>query len=527
MGRTRRLSQTVAAMTVVTFAGQMLALLRESAVAAKFGANAPLDAYLLAILVPNAILLLVQSGLTMAFIPLVASQAAGRDGDSDRETSNLINCVLVILAGVVVLAIVCADAVVGVLAPSLPPDTRALTVRMYRPLMLTTMLGGASALLTAVLNVHRNYIIPSLFSVILNAATILCLVLLADRLSIYALVVATIGGFGLQAVLLIYLLPSVHKHQWILRFTDPLLTRLFVLSGPAVLTLGLQQGIVFVDRAMAVQLGVGSVALLNYASRLTLFVLPLLMGAISAIILPEISLETAKGNDVGARDLGTTTLRYTLVVAAPVGALLFILRTPLLRLAFEHGSFTPADTVLTAGPMGFYTITLVAVCLREVVIRLFYAGQDTLTPLWSGAVRALVNVVLNVLLARSIGIAGIALANATAIVIDVLMMTWVLRERWNVPIGWRFPTKVAVATVCCGAAAYWTYDIVARAIDASAWVALGGELLCAGVVGVLGYCAASYAAGLTETWSLVAKGLASVTSWTPGQSATLTSRDVQ
>jgi putative peptidoglycan lipid II flippase len=515
-------------MTVVTFAGQMLALLRESAVAAAFGASAPLDAYLLAILVPNAILLLVQSGLTMAFIPLVAIQAAeGNARDSDRETSNLINCILVILAGVVVLAIVCADAVMGALAPSLQADMRALTVRMYRLLMLMTMLGGASALLTAVLNVHRTYIIPSLFSVILNAATILCLVLLADRLSIYALVVATISGFGLQALLLIYLLPSVHKHQWTLRFTDPLLTRLFLLSGPAILTLGLQQCIVFADRAVAVNLGVGSVAMLNYASRITMFGLPLLMGAMSVIILPEVSRETAKGNAVAARDMGMRTLRYALVVAAPVGALLFILRTPLVRLAFQHGSFTPAETALTTGPMGFYTITLVAVCLREVIIRLFYAGQDTLTPLWSGAVRALVNVVLNVVLARFIGIAGIALANATAICIDVLMMTWVLRGRWNVPAGWRFLTKVAAATLCCGAAAYWTYDIVARVIDVSAGLALCGALLCAAAVGGLGYCAASYAAGLPETWSLVTKGLASVSSAKRGQPAALTSSDAQ
>lgn len=508
-----RVGRTVAYITAFTLLGQILALGRESVIAAKFGAGALTDAFLLAILMPNAILLLVQNGLLMAFIPIVAEAVANQNEDNTRRVvSNLINCVMLILGILSLIIIVGADTIIIGLAPTLPPDIHALTVRMFQMLTMITLLGGAAALLTGVLNVYRVYVIPSLFGLILNGATIVGIILLADKLSINALVLSTISAYALQIFLLTASMRSIHKYQLIIDFKDPTLKKMLQLAWPAVFTLILQQVIVFADRAIAVQLGVGNVAALNFASRITLFFPPLLVGAVSSIVLPELSRETAQGNWDRTKGMALSILRYMLFIAVPVGAVLFILRRPIIVLAFERGAFTNAATELTEGPMGFYTITLVAVCLRELVVRFFYASHDTVTPLLSGGLRTALNFGLNIILARFMGVGGIALANAIAICIDVLIMMAVLSIKWRLSIRLSFPIKLVIATVVLCALSSLTYQLFAGFRLSATWPVYALSIAISAVSGGLGYWTASVLLNIPESKNIVVAGIARIRS---------------
>ena len=66
------------------------------------------------------------------------------------------------------------------------------------------------------------------------------------------------------------------------------------------------------------------------------------------------------------------------MIPAAVG--LFVLATPIVRLVFEHGAFTPGDTVITALALRLYLIGLPFAAIDLLLVYAFYAQQDTLTP---------------------------------------------------------------------------------------------------------------------------------------------------
>ncbi len=71
----------------------------------------------------------------------------------------------------------------------------------------------------------------------------------------------------------------------------------------------------------------------------------------------------------------------------PAAVGLFVLAEPVVRMLFEHGSFGPQSTWLTARALSFYAPGLMVFCLAKVFVPAFYALQDTRTPVRSGSAR--------------------------------------------------------------------------------------------------------------------------------------------
>jgi putative peptidoglycan lipid II flippase len=97
--------------------------------------------------------------------------------------------------------------------------------------------------------------------------------------------------------------------------------------------------------------------------------------------------------------------------------------------------------------MACYTLTLLSLSLRELIVRFFYAAHDTITPLLTGTIRTIINLSLNIVLSQWIGISGIALANALAITSDVFILRIIVRRKWGLPSSTAFGLKVAVALI--------------------------------------------------------------------------------
>lgn len=441
------LVSTAIAMTSLTLLGQFAAVLRESIIAAKFGATSITDAYYLAIMIPNAFFLLVQNGLMMAFIPLLTQTLIKESEDRAWQMSSiLINKILIAISSISLVIAAFADPIVSVLAPTLSLEMHMLTVRMLRILMSVSILGGLVALLSGILNVYRAYKIPRLFGLVLNGTMVIVIVLLADLIFTYTLVIATICAYLVQITICIFSLRKVQKYQFRIRSKDPLFTKVLQLSGPVVLTLIFQQIIVFVDRAVAVRLGIGNVAALNFATKLVLVGVPLISGAISTIMLPEMSRSVASNDLQHMKKFASTVLRYTIFIAFPIATLMFVLRQPIIFLVLQRGAFTEIASSLTADAMKFYTITLLGLSLRELTVRCFYALNNTHAPMLSGLLRMIVNLILIFILAPILGIGGIALASAIAVVLDVLVMLKILSRRWKISLDINFLLKLFLAT---------------------------------------------------------------------------------
>jgi len=112
-----------------------------------------------------------------------------------------------------------------------------------------------------------------------------------------------------------------------------------------------------------------------------------------------------------------------------------LLRTPLIRLLYEGGSFTAQSTQMVAWALLWYALGLVGHSLLEVIVRAFYALHDTRTPVMVGVLAMSLNVAFSFVYARLFSVwgwmphGGLALANTLATLLEMSILILLLRRR--------------------------------------------------------------------------------------------------
>ena len=102
--------------------------------------------------------------------------------------------------------------------------------------------------------------------------------------------------------------------------------------------------------------------------------------------------------------------RVGLALPATLG--LMVLSEPIVRLLFQHGAFTAADTAATAQALMWLALGLPAHVLVKALSPAFFAREDTLTPLWATLKGFAVAIAAAVVLGHVYGAGGIAAAIA-------------------------------------------------------------------------------------------------------------------
>jgi len=87
---------------------------------------------------------------------------------------------------------------------------------------------------------------------------------------------------------------------------------------------------------------------------------------------------------------------------------LIVLSEPVVRMLFEHGAFTAADTSATSRALMWLALGLPANVLVKALSPAFFAREDTMTPLLATLKGVIFAIVLSVLLGHWFGAQGIA-----------------------------------------------------------------------------------------------------------------------
>jgi putative peptidoglycan lipid II flippase len=181
---------------------------------------------------------------------------------------------------------------------------------------------------------------------------------------------------------------------------------------PVLLSSVVASGGLLVDQSMAAALSSGSVSALAYAGRFVNVVLTLLAGAISTAVVPHLSRMIAVEDWEGCRHTIRTWIRATAMIAVPIALALIVGSRWLVRVAYQHGAFHAADTAVVAPVLVMYAIQIPFFVSSRVYYRFLVAMRRTDLILYCGIINLALDIVLNLVLMRWFGVAGIALATS-------------------------------------------------------------------------------------------------------------------
>jgi len=413
----KRLARDVLLMALATGISRVFGLFRDVAIADRFGAGSSYDAFLIAFFLPHFLRgLLAEGALSTAFIPVFTdSLVVGKD--ANRFASNVLSLLLLLFPIVVAAGILFAPTYLSFLASGFAEEELHLAISLSRLLFPFIALVGFSAVFMGILNGYRRFFVPSLAPVLFNLGMITGALILSPRLPnpIFGLGFGVlIGGAGQ----LLIQIPALYRAGFRFHFTllplHPGVRKMTRLMAPAILGLAVVQINLLVDNKLASHLGEGGISSLQYAMRL--FQLPLGMFAVSiaSALLPRFSAALAHGdNDRFSKHLGEgISAAAFMLLPAVVG--LYVIGGDVIRLLFEHGSFTPAATLRTAHVLSFYLIGLFFYGLVSIFTRAFYACSQTLVPVIASACAVGANIAFDLLLVGPMREAGLAFATSIA-----------------------------------------------------------------------------------------------------------------
>lgn len=202
-----------------------------------------------------------------------------------------------------------------------------------------------------------------------------------------------------------------------------------MLALPVIVGVSVNQINVLVDRTIASQVAEGGITALNYVSRLNGFVQGIFVLSITTALYPMISKMAAENNMDGLKNSVSEAISgiNLLVIPATVGSMIFA--EPVVMLLFNRGKFDDQAIVMTSVALFYYSVGMIGFGLREVLSRAFYSLQDTKTPAINAAIAVGMNIILNIILSRWMGIGGLSLATSISAIFCTVLLFISLRRK--------------------------------------------------------------------------------------------------
>jgi putative peptidoglycan lipid II flippase len=162
----------------------------------------------------------------------------------------------------------------------------------------------------------------------------------------------------------------------------------------------------------------GSVASLNYGNKLVGMATEIGSMALATAVLPHFSVMVARRDWSSIRRTLRVYVRLIVLTALPATVILILLSKAIVRILFERGAFTAADTSLVATIQVLYLLQVPFVMVGMLFVRLASSLQRNQILLWGAGITLPLNVVLNLTLMRWLGVAGIALSTSLVFVVS-------------------------------------------------------------------------------------------------------------
>lgn len=442
--------------TIAALLGRLLGWVRLVVIGSQFGASRELDAYFAAFRIPDAIFQLVVAGaLASALIPVfTAYRARDQEREAWRLASSVMNLVVIVLAAASLLMAIFAPLIVPIVTPGFDVPTTELTVRMTRVMLLSPVFIGMGAVVSGILNSYERFTIPALAPLVYNAVIIAAAVFLVPYLGVEGLAVGVaVASLAHLLVQLPDLAAVGQRYDLTIGLSHPGVRRVAWLMGPRTLGLAAGQLNFIVSTVLASGLQEGSITAYNYAFQLSQIPVGVIGVSIAIALFPGLSRDAALGNVGEIRRQVSGSMRLLLFVAAPLTAIMVVLREPLTAVFFQYGLFSATSAARTADALAFFSLALGAHIVVHVVTRAFYAMQDTKIPVLWAFVAVVINVPLMVWLVGPMGIDGLALALSISATLEVLGLIWSLRRRIESVDGARIATSALRSGIAALAAA--------------------------------------------------------------------------
>ncbi|WP_407157224.1 murein biosynthesis integral membrane protein MurJ [Bradyrhizobium sp. STM 3557] len=405
-------------MTVLsgTLVSRLLGFIRDSLIAALLGAGPIADAFLAAFQLVNVIRRLLTEGALNA--SLVPAWLRLQRHEGPAAAAAFAGRVLgTVSSGLIVATILLAFAmplVMTLLAPGFAGHATLQLASDNARLMLPYLaFAGPSTVLLALASAQGRFALaafsPLLFNGALIAVTIVLLAIHSDAARAALALATTIGIVGLLQLLILVSRRRGGALAAPLRISIAPEMRGFLGKAFPGMVASAAPQLLAVGGAIIASTEPSAVSWLYFANRLIELPLGIVGMAMGTVLVPELTRALQAGDKAMLAHAQSRGLELAIGLALPAMLGLIVLSGPIVRLLFEHGAFTAADSTATADILAWLAVALPAQVLVKALSPAFFAREDTRAPMNATLIGVVVAIALALVLGHIMGSSGIAI----------------------------------------------------------------------------------------------------------------------
>ena len=417
-----------------TFLSRILGFLRDIFIARYLGSTVIADAFFVAFRIPNFFRrVLAEGAYSAALIPVFSGIVLESKDDPEAAdfVDNTMSMLLIVTVTLCVLFYFGMPYIIQVLAPGFSANKEAydLAVHFGKIIFPYLIFISLVAHFTSIINVHEKFAAGAFVPGILNISFILSLFFLTPHLSSagHALAYGVLIGGILQFVFMYRAVLEFYKPRLRIPKINNKIKKFFTLFFPGVIGSGVIQLNIVIGTIIASFLPVGAISHIYYADRLNQLPLAIFGIALGIVLLPRLSKAIKQNNQTDTQSIQNRSLEFSLLIALPSAVGLYVLAYPIIHILFERGAFVHEDTFYTANVLSFFALGLPAYIIIKILVTCFFAREDTRTPLYISIISVISNIILSLILIRSMREMGIATATAISAWINAGLLYLILQ----------------------------------------------------------------------------------------------------
>jgi putative peptidoglycan lipid II flippase len=401
-----------------TLASRLLGFLRDSMIAALLGTGAVADAFLVAFQLVNvARRLLSEGALNAALVPAwLRLRDTGGAAEAAAFAGRVLGTISAALIAITVLIGLVMPLVIALFAPGFAgQETSRLAVINARLMLPYLAFAGPETVLLALASAQGRFFLTAFSPLLFNIALIVVMIVLLfahrDADFVAPTLAATVGIAGFLQLLILALRRGERIATPLRVGFDGQMRGFLARAIPGMVASSAPQLLIVAGAIIASHLP-SAVSWLYFANRLIELPLGMVGVAMGTVLIPELTRALHSGDKSAIVNAESRALELALGLALPAMLGLIALSEPIVRLLFEHGAFTTADTRATSSALIWLALGLPAHVLVKALSPAFFAREDTYLPLLATLKAVVLCIVLALALGHFFGASGIAAAVA-------------------------------------------------------------------------------------------------------------------
>ncbi|MGY0691404.1 murein biosynthesis integral membrane protein MurJ [Virgibacillus sp. FSP13] len=478
-----RFLKLLGAITIINIVARLFGFFREVFIGYQYGTTYHADSIITAFTIPNFLYLVLGGACTTAFISVYSKMNASVKNDFVQTIFTLLS---IVVGALTILFMVFPEFWIKIIFSGMSKEALTLTSNLFLWTAPSTLFLVLSIVFSGLHNVHENYRLSTFSTFTFNGIYLFIGVGLTPWLMEYSYALGATAGSVFMFIILVH---YIRKQQLVpLRFKIvklPETRRFLKLALPLIFGGATMQFYLLIQRIYAAELNDGTIAAINYASKMTQFPQAVLMTSVTTIIYPMLAKAAGEGDFTRINQSYKKGFRMLTLILLPASIFIFIYAKEIITFIFEYGNFSQDSTNVTYPLLQIFSISIFSLALNTYVTRFFYAMENTLLPTVLNVVSIFgINILLITLFIDQLGENAIALGTVISAIINMILLISFAKFKLNLVVcNWRYLVGLLVFIIFSASILWLTSFIPIRSIILS--LLIGGTVTLLLIVGGL------------------------------------------